>query len=173
MITYKNGDATDIKHYEGDKYIIHICNDIGGWGKGFVLAISSRWKEPEKQYRAKKEYKLGTFQSIKVDGNIHVVNMIAQHGTKWENGIPPIRYDALKTCLEFLNIHIKTMEDEKLIKNPSIHCPRIGCGLSGASWDKIEPILNILTLPVYVYDFKDNNSISHVTQDDIDKRKVS
>jgi hypothetical protein len=29
------------------KLICHICNDLGGWGKGFVLALSRRWEGPE------------------------------------------------------------------------------------------------------------------------------
>jgi hypothetical protein len=33
------GDATTPTG-EGNKIIAHICNDIGGWGKGFVVAIS-------------------------------------------------------------------------------------------------------------------------------------
>ena len=31
--------------------IVHVCNDIGAWGKGFVMAISNRWPEPESRYR--------------------------------------------------------------------------------------------------------------------------
>jgi O-acetyl-ADP-ribose deacetylase (regulator of RNase III) len=46
-IKYIKGDATNPVS-EGEKIICHICNDIGRWGKGFVLAISRRWKEPEK-----------------------------------------------------------------------------------------------------------------------------
>src|SRR4029077_8760714 len=29
-----------------------VCNDAGGWGKGFVIAVSRRWPEPERRYRA-------------------------------------------------------------------------------------------------------------------------
>jgi hypothetical protein len=32
--------------------IAHVCNDRGGWGKGFVMAISQRWPQPEMEYRA-------------------------------------------------------------------------------------------------------------------------
>ncbi|MGA3490465.1 hypothetical protein ACK8GG_20940, partial [Micromonosporaceae bacterium DT55] len=45
------GDATS-PQAKGRKVIAHICNDLGGWGKGFVLAISRRWPEPERDYRA-------------------------------------------------------------------------------------------------------------------------
>ncbi len=49
-IKYIKGDATS-PQAKGTKIIAHICNDLGGWGKGFVLAISKRWKEPESSYR--------------------------------------------------------------------------------------------------------------------------
>src|SRR5205823_6841477 len=49
-ITYLKGDAT-CPQAKGVKIICHVCNDIGGWGKGFVLALSKRWSEPEAAYR--------------------------------------------------------------------------------------------------------------------------
>lgn len=42
-INYLKGDATNPAS-AGNKIIVHVCNDIGGWGKGFVMAISKRWK---------------------------------------------------------------------------------------------------------------------------------
>ena len=45
-ITYIRGDAT-APSAKGIKLIAHVCNDIGGWGKGFVVAVSRRWPEPE------------------------------------------------------------------------------------------------------------------------------
>ncbi|MFE0817971.1 GNAT family N-acetyltransferase [Streptomyces sp. NPDC058794] len=50
-IRYVRGDAT-VPSVKGVKVIAHVCNDLGGWGKGFVLAISRRWPEPEAAYRA-------------------------------------------------------------------------------------------------------------------------
>jgi O-acetyl-ADP-ribose deacetylase (regulator of RNase III) len=44
------GDATSPQD-KGRKVIAHVCNDLGGWGKGFVLAVSRRWPEPERDYR--------------------------------------------------------------------------------------------------------------------------
>ena len=50
-LRYLKGDAT-CPQAPGNKIIAHICNDIGGWGRGFVMALSKRWDEPEQQYRA-------------------------------------------------------------------------------------------------------------------------
>lgn len=49
-ITYVRGAATS-PHGKGVKLIVHVCNDPGGWGKEFVLALSRRWPEPEAAYR--------------------------------------------------------------------------------------------------------------------------
>lgn len=40
-ITYLKGDAT-APQAKGVKLIVHVCNDLGGWGKGFVPALSRR-----------------------------------------------------------------------------------------------------------------------------------
>jgi hypothetical protein len=44
-ISYLKGDATNPLG-QGTKAIAHICNSTGSWGKGFVLALSKRWKKP-------------------------------------------------------------------------------------------------------------------------------
>ncbi|MCL6293713.1 macro domain-containing protein [Jejuia spongiicola] len=154
-INYLKGDAT-APQIEGNKIIVHICNDLGGWGKGFVLAISKKWSEPEKAYRlwyknkADNDFALGATQVIQVSEDIFVGNMIAQQGLKRVNNIAPIRYEAVKSCLSKIAI-----EASKI--NASIHMPRIGCGLAGGKWEEIEPlILETLSnndIEVYVYDF--------------------
>ncbi|MDF2551740.1 MAG: Appr-p processing protein [Chryseobacterium sp.] len=154
-IQYLKGDATD-PQIEGNKIIAHICNDIGGWGKGFVMAISKRWKKPENEYRewfqSKENFNLGEIQIIQVENDIWICNMIGQHKTITNSkGIPPIRYEAVEKCLEKLT-------DEVLKLNASIHMPRIGCGLAGGNWEEIEPIIEKTLLKnnvkVYVYDFE-------------------
>ncbi|EZH73227.1 Appr-1-p processing protein [Aquimarina atlantica] len=155
-ITYLKGDAT-IPQAKGIKIIVHICNDLGGWGKGFVLAISKKWTEPEKAYRkwyrdrANNDFELGAVQLIQVSEELYVGNMIGQQGIKIKKNEVPIRYEAVKQCLEQIAIKAKQL-------NASIHMPRIGCGLAGGKWKMIEPIItNTLLekqLDVYVYDFK-------------------
>jgi len=153
-IQYTKGDATN-PVAEGNKIIVHICNDVGGWGKGFVMAISNKWKEPEQEYRdwykSNKHFALGEVQFVKVNNDTWVANMIAQRDTRNDkDGNPPIRYkavlDALKKVGAFANEN-----------NASVHMPRIGCGLAGGTWDKIEPLisetLSKKDIAVTVYDF--------------------
>jgi O-acetyl-ADP-ribose deacetylase (regulator of RNase III) len=136
-INYRTGDAT--RPVGNDpKIIAHVCNDQGRWGKGFVKAISARWPEPEEAYRAwveeKTGFELGAVQFVKVEGEIWVANMIGQHGLQEKDGVPPIRYAAIWSGLE------KVAEKAKAL-GASVHMPRIGCGLAGGEWSKIEPIV--------------------------------
>ena len=48
-ITYQIGDATR-PIGDGPKIIAHVCNDAGGWGKGFVVAVSRRWPQSGQRY---------------------------------------------------------------------------------------------------------------------------
>ncbi len=145
LLRYRDGDAT-IPSGGGHRMIIHICNNKGLWGKGFVLALSKRWKKPEEQYRLwyraqildKVPFELGQIQIVDINSDLAVVNMIAQDDivsqTKDGKIIPPIRYEALNSCLAKV---AKEAKDRK----SSIHGPRIGAGLAGGDWTKIEGLL--------------------------------
>jgi O-acetyl-ADP-ribose deacetylase (regulator of RNase III) len=153
-IQYKKGDATS-PSAEGNKIITHICNDVGGWGKGFVLAISSKWREPEQEYRqwyaSKQNFSLGEVQFVKVSHDTWVANIIGQRDVKKDKeGNPPIRYEAVATGLEKVAAFAQEI-------NASVHMPRIGCGLAGGTWDRMEPVIRSSLaekgVEVTVYDF--------------------
>lgn len=186
-IDFKQIELMPIKFLKGDatnptdnrtKIIVHICNDVGGWGKGFVMAISKRWKQPESEYRNwyknneqeqtdkvqferlesrdkysnEKKFELGNVQFVKVTDDIWVANMIAQHDIRPdEDGIPPIRYSFVSECLERVSQFAKR-------QNATVHMPRIGCGLAGGQWTKIEEIINdnLISheIETIVYDFE-------------------
>lgn len=147
-VRYVPGDAT-APLGAGKKFLIHVCNDAGGWGKGFVLAVSKRWPEPEKAYRRAARrmggLPLGNNIVVPVSPDLTVVNMIAQEGYRGPG--PHIRYPALRDCLGGVAFMAR---DE----GASVHAPRIGCGLAGGSWDVIGPMLEetLTGLDVFVYD---------------------
>ena len=147
-INFIQGDATS-PIGEGKKIICHICNDMGAWGAGFVLALSAKWSYPEDFYRARQGYSLGVVDVITVEPDIMVANMIAQHNTYPDtNGNPPIRYDALKTALA-------TVNKIAVEQGATLHMPRIGCGLAGGKWENVQAVIEeVVTVDVIVYDFK-------------------
>lgn len=100
-IQYLQGDATQ-PQAEGNTIIAHVCNDLGGWGKGFVMAISKRWPEPEATYRdwhkerSKNDFALGAIQLVQVEPSVWVANMVAQRGVEAGPDGPPIRRSATR-----------------------------------------------------------------------------
>lgn len=153
-ITYVRGDATT-PFGSGARIIAHVCNDLGGWGKGFVLAVSRRWPEPEADYRrwhrerAGNDFALGAVRIVQVTPQLWVANMIGQHGMRRGSKGPPVRYEAIDSALE-------KVADRALQLDASVHMPRIGCGLAGGTWTRIEPLLQqrlvARGVPVTVYD---------------------
>ncbi len=153
QITYLQGDATR-PEIAGNRIIVHICNDIGGWGKGFVMAISKRWPQPENAYRTwfkeQANFELGQIQLVQVESDIWVCNLIGQHKLNRDaDGNPPIRYKAIEDGLDRLCNEVRAL-------NATVHMPRIGCGLAGGTWDKVEPIIERTLISkginVFVYD---------------------
>jgi len=153
-ITYLTGDAT-CPQAAGNRLIAHVCNDLGKWGRGFVLALSRRWAEPERAYRdwhrgrAGNDFGLGAVQFVAVGPYLWVANMVGQHGVR-RGRTPPIRYEAVEQCLR--RVAAKAVE-----LRASVHMPRIGCGLAGGTWERVEPLvvkaLCEAGLAVTVYDF--------------------
>ncbi len=135
----KTGDATR-PGGSGNRIVCHVCNDIGTWGAGFVVALSRRWPEPEEAYRewhasgSHPPLALGEVQFVQVEEDVWVANMVAQRGTRPSDGTSPIRYDALERCL-------RTAARRAGELDASLHMPRIGAGLAGGDWGRIRTII--------------------------------
>lgn len=150
-IVYVKGDATDPDSETDIMITFHICNDINLWGAGFVLAVSDTWPLAKEVYHhGSKE--LGSVSIANVEPDLYVANMIAQHGVKWTDGVPPIRYDALRKCLTNLNTWAQGLQKDG--KKVSFHGPRMGAGLAGGDWKVIEKMIGecLSDFPVYIYD---------------------
>jgi len=147
------GDATQPLG-EGPKIIVHVCNDIGGWGRGFVVALSKRWPEPEQRYRAwhrgesEHPFALGEVQFVQVGDTLWVANLIGQRDVRRVEGVPPVRYEAIRKGLQRVAAKARQL-------GASVHMPRIGCGLAGGQWEEVAKIVEELVnrgVPVTVYD---------------------
>lgn len=138
-LSYVTGDAT-APSGAGAKVIVHVCNDVGGWGRGFVLAVSKRWPEPEARYRewfrtgGPPPFELGQVQFVEVEPELWIANLIGQHDTRSQNGRPPVRYEAIGTGLA-------RVRDFARAHSTSVHMPRIGAGLAGGRWEEIEALV--------------------------------
>jgi hypothetical protein len=86
---------------------------------------------------------------------IEVANLLAQDGVRSPGNPRPIRYGPLATSLETLGLLITVGAPSQ---GTSVHMPRIGCGLAGGSWDKVEPLIQRHLVDrgirVFVYDLE-------------------
>ncbi len=148
-IFYLTGDATKpIDIDGGTKIIVHVCNNEGKWGRGFVLALSKKWEKPEQDYLSNPALNLGDVQFVQVERDLYVANMVAQRSLRSKNNPVPLVYSSLQECL------IKVAEFAKETK-ATVHGPRFGAGLAGGDWNKTEYIIEDTlireSIPVYIY----------------------
>jgi len=155
-LIYRMGDAT-APQGKGPMAIAHVCNDLGRWGKGFVVCLSNRWPITHERYfawhRGKEPdaapFELGAVQFVEVRPKLWVANMIGQHRITRKGGVPPVRYEAIKAALtEVAKFAVQ--------RGATVHMPRIGCGQAGGNWHIVsEMITRFLCergLSVTVYD---------------------
>src|SRR5689334_10585009 len=122
MLTMQIGDATNPSR-ERPGIIVHVCNDVGAWGKGFVVALSHRWKQPEERYLAwfrgeeTQPFALGEVQFVPVEENLWVANLIGQHGLRRRRNRHPVRYDAIRQGLQ-------RVAEQALSLGVVVHMPR-------------------------------------------------
>ena len=153
-IEYVTGDATNPRG-TGPRILVHVCNDVGRWGRGFVVALSGKWPEPERRYRAWHRdnepipFALGQVQFVRVDEQLWVANLIGQHDIRPHGGVAPVRYEAIREGLERVAVFAQEV-------GASVHMPRIGAGLAGGTWSEISSMIEAellaRSIPVTVYD---------------------
>ncbi|PTA67237.1 Appr-1-p processing protein [Deinococcus arcticus] len=128
---------------DGPKLLVHVCNDIGAWGRGFVLALSQRFRAPETEFKrwaageTGQPYALGEVQFVPVAPDLVVANLVGQHDIARKNRPapqPPVRYEAIRTRLA-------RVRREAQQQGATVHMPRIGAGVAGGDWAIIEPII--------------------------------
>lgn len=138
---------------DGKKLILHVVNDEGKWGSGFVLALNKefgtadgspqysyyRWfncdKTPDNATESG-NFKLGQFQFVTVKPDVTIVNMIGQSTPGGYKGFAPIRYQSLEECLLRVRDAVASYKGKL-----SLHGCRFGSGLAGGSWPIIEDII--------------------------------
>lgn len=184
-IETKTGSATSPRPEKGKGVIIaHCCNNLGGWGKGFVLAVDELSAAPRAAYQglAKDHGKgkgssagnipLGEVQFVEVKTGLFVSNMIAQDrfANDHADGCA-VNYPALRKCL-LITFH------RAIRLGYSVHIPEgIGSGLAGGNQAEILKMIsecvtevestkwaqhNNAQLSVTLWRFEDSSSASYV-----------
>jgi len=149
MLHYLIGDATS--PIKKPALLPHVVNDMGRWGSGYVISLSKKDKTPEHMYHhwyseENGDLPLGAVQLCPYVDGCTVANMVAQHDTRTINGVPPVRYEALRQALKSVFYHAKE-------NNLTVHLPRIAGVRSGGDWTKIETIIKeeMGDVETYVY----------------------
>ena len=142
--------------------IPHVCNNLGQWGKGFVLALNKRWSKPKTAYKDFCENNikipiLGKVCYAKIDNLFVVANMIAQNGIVSDSNPKPIKYRALANCMAEVVGYIQMVQAQT--SNPVvIHCPKFGSDLAKGNWDFILELIEEIWIDkgidVVIYNFE-------------------
>lgn len=153
MITYAIGDATEPGTVDCPVLIVHVVNDEGKRGAGFSGALSRRYAQARDSYHRwfrgesfapadVEPFALGAIlprvlanrQSVAT-----VAHLCAQHGVGTDR--QRVDYAALDTALGKLRAWI-----DRSHYPGRVQMPRIGCGLGGGRWDRVEKHLGTTDL---------------------------
>lgn len=157
MINYIDGNVLDHKRNK-KTILIHVNNDCGGWGSGFVVPLGKKYPLAEDSYRKWYEdgftkplsglgqipFTLGRIQLVKVEPDLYIGNMIAQSqpggcSIKVDDDevyVRPIRLECLEECLYRVAAAAKKLDAEVI-------GPAFASGLAGANFkSEVEPLIN-------------------------------
>lgn len=155
MITYRIGDIFQDK--ELYNYIAHGCNCHHIMGGGFAYIVAKNFPNTylaDIQNSIKGDVsKLGSYT---YDIKDKILNLYTQY-----NLGANVDYDAIEKSLKLINNNFKGM---------NIAMPRIGCGIAGGDWTKVERLIydNCKDINVTVYlssnDFKNYEKLYFIKE---------
>jgi O-acetyl-ADP-ribose deacetylase (regulator of RNase III) len=134
-----------IKYFKGDvlkssaDVIAHGCNCRGGYGAGIAQQILQQFPKAEQAYMSKfrsEGWHLGEVQIVKVGPKKFIANCATQDrfGSP-RGGKVYADYGAIEEVM-------KQLKDLCTEYNYQLAMPKIGAGLAGGDWVKIEAIIN-------------------------------
>jgi O-acetyl-ADP-ribose deacetylase (regulator of RNase III) len=121
----------------GNDIIAHGCNDVGAWGAGFTAALDDVAPHVGREFRDSGPLPLGSVTFSGLSNGPLVANLVTQHGLRSPQYPVPFRYHALSVSLRKLQNALSAATSVHW----TVHMPRIGCGLAGASWEQVEPFV--------------------------------
>jgi Zn-dependent peptidase ImmA (M78 family)/O-acetyl-ADP-ribose deacetylase (regulator of RNase III) len=137
-LRFIKGDATE-PFGAGKKLLLQVVNDQAQvWGGGFAKQARRKWAHAQSDFRqwsfGRSNLRLGNVHSVRLEDDLTLVSLVAQHGFGKLSSGPRIRYGALFTALE-------KVAKLAMSVGASVHMPRIGAGEAGGSWSIIEGII--------------------------------
>lgn len=145
-----------IKYIKGNvlrspaQIIAHGCNCRGGFGSGIAATIKREFPQVAQAYLEKFNtvgWTLGEIQLVEVGPDKFFANCATQdrYGSP-RGGKVYVDYPAVKKVMEQLKSY-------SLLYNYTVAMPKIGAGLAGGDWSKIEAIINEVfqEIEVWVY----------------------
>lgn len=133
MIRYVTGNLLD----SNMQAIAHGCNCQGVMGAGIAKQIRDRWPNVYEIYRLKHDkmgLELGSILPVRTLDDRLVINCMTQSGYGSSNQ-QHVDYDAIASCMAAMNDRAETWGVTE------IGMPRIGAGLGGGDWERIEDII--------------------------------
>lgn len=182
-IKTQSGSATSARPDKHGVIVAHICNNVGAWGKGFVLAVDELSAAPRAAYmglardhgktttQSSANIPLGHWQFVETQPGLFVANMIAQKGIKRSGNECLVDYDALRKCLRATFHRAARL-------GYSVHMPAgMGSGLAGGDKATIHQIVKEIAdeveqspfakqigaiIDITLWEFADSNARSFV-----------
>jgi len=125
-------------------HIVHGCNAQGVMGSGVALGVKQTWPNVYHDYKSiydSEGLRLGVAYQVVVSDEIVVWNAITQN--LYGTGKRLTSYDAVQTCFEQINWHIKEggINNKKFTQPAELHIPLIGAARGGGNWEIIREII--------------------------------
>jgi O-acetyl-ADP-ribose deacetylase (regulator of RNase III) len=134
VIKYVKGDLFE----SGADIIAHGCNCVGGFGSGVAGQIAKRYPRVRNAYLERHEelgWELGDVQFVyaELGKGLYIANCATQKEYYPRDRVHA-DYDAIRTAMTRVKQWAKG-------QGKSVAIPKIGAGLAGGDWNRIEAIL--------------------------------
>lgn len=129
-------------------HIVHGCNAQGVMGSGVALAVKQTYPGAYEDYIRVfnsdppfRGTKLGVAYPYIVNNDLVIWNAITQDS--FGGAIRQVSYDAIQTCFEQINWHIKEggTDNVAFAQAEEVHIPMIGAARGGGNWKIISTII--------------------------------